>query len=171
MRGVLAIDTLIEENRSFEEELMDRERKVEWQIKEGKSREAKYNKRYKKLEEDGETPKYLRKKFLERTKFGTGGRALAKKGRCGNMEEDNKYCIEEKERVCLFCGKGKDRIEHFVKECRVAKEWFRNLGQSDEERIKKLWSDELDKEKDEILRKFWRKRERKLKEKKGEMVG
>lgn len=158
---MLTIDTLTEENGSFEEELMDRERKVEWQMEEGRIREAKYNKRYKKLKEDGETPKYLRKKFLERTKFGTGVRALAKL-RC--MEEDNKYWIEEKERGCLFCGKGRDRIENFVRDCRVAKEWFRNLGQNEEERIKKLWSDELDKEKDEILRKFWRKR----KEREGE---
>lgn len=85
---VLTIDTLTEENGSFEEELMDRERKIEWQMEEGRIREAKYNKRYKKLKEDGETPKYLRKKFLERIKFGTGVRALAKL-RCGNMEDDN----------------------------------------------------------------------------------
>lgn len=40
---------------------------------------------------------------------------------------ENKYWIEEKERGCLFCGKGRDRIEHFVRDCRVAKEWFRNF--------------------------------------------
>lgn len=71
------------------------------------------------MKEDGEIPKYLKKKFLERTKFGIG--ALTKL-RCGNMEEDNKYWIEEKERGCLFCGKGRDRIKHFVRDCRVAKE-------------------------------------------------
>lgn len=40
---MLTIDTLTEESGSFEEELMDRERKVEWQMEEGRIREAKYN--------------------------------------------------------------------------------------------------------------------------------
>lgn len=53
------------------------------------------------------------------------------------MEEDNKYWLEEEERKCLFCGNGRDRIKHFVKECRITKEWFRKLGNSDDGRIKK----------------------------------
>lgn len=70
----------------------------------------------------------------------------------------------------MFCGSGRDRIEHFVKKCRVTKEWFRNLGNSEDKRIRKLWSDELDEEKDEVLRKFWRERKKKLNEKKKKRV-
>ena len=88
--GVEAIDRLVEENRGFEMELMDRDRKVDWQIDEERIRNAKYNKKYKEMRGDGERPKYLRKKFLENTKWGERIRALAKI-RCGNMEEDNKY--------------------------------------------------------------------------------
>lgn len=66
---------------------MDRDKKVEWQIKEEEIREAKYNRKYKELVKDAESPKYLRKKFLEKTKFGIGVRTLVKV-RCGNMEED-----------------------------------------------------------------------------------
>lgn len=88
------------------------------------------------MDKDGEPPKYLRKKFLEKIKFVTGVRVLVKI-RCGNMEED-KYWLEKKERACLFCGNDRDRINHFVKECRVAKEWFRELGDIEDQRIKRL---------------------------------
>lgn len=59
----------------------------------------------------------------------------------------------------------------FVKECRITKEWFRKLGNSDDGRIKKLWSNELEKEKDEVLRKLWREKKKKLNERRGEMIG
>lgn len=85
---MLAVERIIEEDRDFEKELMDSDKKVEWQKEEEEIREAKYNRKYKELRKNGESLKYLRREFLERTKFGTGVRAMAKV-RCGHMEEDN----------------------------------------------------------------------------------
>lgn len=163
---VSVIDRLANEDRGFEKELIDRDRKVDWQIEERKIREAKYNRKYKELKGEGESPRYLRKKFIDKTRIGVGIRALARL-RCGNMEEDNKYWLEENEKACLFCGNGRDRMDHLLEECRITKEWFRKLGRSEEERARKLWSDELDEE--EVLRKFWKERKNKWKEKRGEM--
>jgi len=41
---------------------------------------------------------------LEKTNQGEGVRALGRL-RCGNMEEWNKYWLEEGERRCIFCDK------------------------------------------------------------------
>lgn len=45
--------------------------------------------------------------------------------RCGNMEEINKYWLEEKDGMCKLCGKGKDCLDHFIDH--LAKRWFNNL--------------------------------------------
>lgn len=47
--------------------------------------------------------------------------------RCGNLEE-NKYWLKEEERICTFCGKGRDNIKHFIGECEITMEWFEKLG-------------------------------------------
>jgi len=40
------------------------------------------------------------------------------------MEEGNKYWLETNRRTCVFCGKGQDKMEHFVSECREVRERF-----------------------------------------------
>lgn len=75
------------------------------------------------------------------------------------MEEDNKYWLDKEKRICTFCKYGEDNWEHFVKECIIAKEWLKELGENEEKRLNRIWNDELDKEKGYVLRKFWWKKE------------
>jgi len=71
--------------------------------KEGNIRMAKarYNSRYRELLVEGRVPKYLGREKLERTEMGEGVRALVRL-RCGNLEEWNKYWLEENKRLCSF---------------------------------------------------------------------
>jgi len=58
---------------------------------------------------------------LEKTNQGEGVRALARL-RCENMEEWNKYWLEERERRCSFCNKDRDCFKHYIEECREIKD-------------------------------------------------
>lgn len=60
-----------------------------------------------------EKPKYLLKESLELVEKGMGVRALLKL-RCGNLEETNKYWLNDVDKVCVFCRGGKDNIKHYV---------------------------------------------------------
>lgn len=91
-------------------------------------------------------PRYLLRKNLVKIRNGIGIRALIKI-RCGNMEGDNKFWLEEEKRKCMFCEEREDNIVHLIEKCRVAEEWFGKLRKSKGERIKWLWEDVIDKEK------------------------
>jgi len=97
-----------------------RERERERTREEGKSKiaEARYNKRYKEILAEEGIPRYLKRSNLENEIKGDRIRALIKL-RCGNLEEWNKFWIEEDRKKCKFCGKGRDNMEHYVEECRV----------------------------------------------------
>jgi len=58
--------------------------------------------------------------------------------------------------MCVFCKKEKDTLEHYVSECEKTKEWFRELGNGDEEILGRLRGEELDGSKEKILRKLWK---------------
>lgn len=79
--------------------------------------------------------------------------------RCGNMENYNRYWLEEDTWLCVFCEKGLDATRHYVEECEVVREWFILLGRNTEERMARLWSDELDEMKEKILLKLWDEKE------------
>lgn len=66
--------------------------------------------------------------------------------------------------MCVFCGRGRDNIDHFIGECEYTKDWFKELGRNKEERTKKIWKNDLNKEKTEIVMKLWKKKERRKKE-------
>lgn len=70
------------------------------------------------------------------------------------MEEDNKYWIGKGKRICIFCEKGEDKWEHFLKECNTTKDWFWKLGRNMEERMNRIWNEELDSVKERIIRNF-----------------
>jgi len=123
---------------------------------------VKYNSRYRELQTEGGIPKYLERENLEKIEMGDGIRALVML-RCGNLEEWNKYWLEEKERLCGFCSRGKDNLEHFVGTCEVTKEWFNELRESYDEIMRRIWSEKLDEKKGEILVKLWKKKERRRK--------
>jgi len=57
----------------------------------------------------------MEKKMRKKEKEGT--RALIRLG-CRNMEKDNKYWLEEKWKICVFCGKGKNNMNDFMRNVR-----------------------------------------------------
>jgi len=109
-----------EDGENLKIELINRERNVQRQWEDCKVAKARYNRRYKEMRLEGKVPRYLKKENIEDFKKGDEIRALIKL-RCGNLEQANKYWLEEKLR-CIFCEKGMDCIEHFVKDCRKTRE-------------------------------------------------
>ncbi|KAL6438735.1 hypothetical protein ACFW04_004611 [Cataglyphis niger] len=79
--------------------------------------------------------------------------------RCRNMEEMNKYWVEEEVTLYIFCGSSEDCIIHYIKESKTIKNWFKNLGTNYSKIESRVWSDEIDVTKDKILRKIWREKE------------
>lgn len=75
------------------------------QIEDGKIREAKYNREYGEMVALGKLPKYLEKANLDKSDNWKAILALAKM-RCGNMEEQNKYWLKDKDWMCIFCEQG-----------------------------------------------------------------
>lgn len=59
-------------------------------------------------------------------------------------------CIEK-----IECEKGWNNLEYFVKECEITKEWFKEIGENEEERMKRIWNDDLDGKKIYVLKKLW----------------
>ncbi|KYQ58106.1 hypothetical protein ALC60_02913 [Trachymyrmex zeteki] len=137
------------------EELVNKERDLR-QWEEGKIRNARYNVRYKTWETINGTPLYLRQKNLKDWKRDEV-RALMKL-RCGNLEEDNKYWIEER-RKCIFYGEGRDNITHYAMECKGIKINFKDLGREDNEILERLWDENLDETKGAMISKLWKERE------------
>jgi len=41
--------------------------------------------------------------------------------RCDNLENTNKFWLNEEYWRCVFCEKGKDSIDHYVRECNKMK--------------------------------------------------
>lgn len=37
-------------------------------------------------------------------------------------QEDNKYCLQAKERMYVFCKEEKDNLRHFIQNCKIVKE-------------------------------------------------
>ena len=152
-----------ERERNLAKELEIRDRDIQKQEEDRRFSHAKYNTSYREKDLDmiGIKPKYLCRKNLENKnkRCTIGVRALVRL-RCGNMEEYNKYWLEEKRRVCVFCKKGRDQLSHFIEECEVASGWFKDLGKNKNERTERIRNDELDRVKKEILSKFWREKKR-----------
>ncbi|KYM96256.1 hypothetical protein ALC62_13072 [Cyphomyrmex costatus] len=142
---------------NIEKELIERERDVQRQWEDAKIRDARYNKKYKEIEAEGKGPRYLKKVNLQELQ------ALVKL-RCGNLEEVNKFWKREKEdrkMLCVFCGEGKDDLEHYVKFCeKVRGGWFQELGENSDEIIKILRDENLDEKKGKILRRLWKEKEK-----------
>lgn len=45
----------------------------------------------------------------------------------------------------LLLTSSPDNWERFVKECNIAKEWFKELGENEEKKLNRIWNDKLDK--------------------------
>lgn len=85
--------------------------------------------------------------------------------RCGNLEDVNKYWLKDKEKRCRCCKMGRDILEHYVGDCKVASIQFENLGKN----MKAICDDKYSTENGKVLNKLWKKREESMKGKKKEM--
>jgi len=156
----------IEDNRkagnNMEKEIRERGRDIQKQEEERKIREAKYNKEYGKIKTERwntRIPKKKKKKRQGNSYKGNKIRALVRT-RCGNLEEGNKYWLEKEKRKCAFCGKGRDKIEHFVEECETTRDWFIDLRANWKERIKRLRDENMNEKKRKILINLWKEKEK-----------
>ncbi|KYN50324.1 hypothetical protein ALC62_12461, partial [Cyphomyrmex costatus] len=123
-------------------------------------RKARYNERYKTWSSVLGLPVYLKLENLKDWKRRDEVRALMKL-RCGNLEEDNKYWLEEGKRKCIFCESGKDNISHYIRECKGLKVNFKDMG-GRELILENLWNKRLNETKGRILYKLWKEREKVL---------
>lgn len=75
-----------------------------------KIQKARYNKRYKYIRTVGRV-EYLKKE-------GNGGnQRLIARARCGNIEEGNRYWLDEERRKCTLCSLGIGIIKYLLKDC------------------------------------------------------
>lgn len=111
---ILAKEINEKRGNKIQQDLINREKGLQKQFEDKKIRNSIYNKRYKMTEEEEVEPKYLKRGSKDKRYLSTGIKALVRT-RCGNMEEDSKYWLEEDKRSCTFCNLGKDNWDHFVK--------------------------------------------------------
>jgi len=119
--------------------IINRERGIQRNAEKVRIRQAKYNRKYKEISDFKGCPSYLRKENLEETGRGEEVKALISL-RCGNWEMMNKYWLDENQWLCVFCGEGRDCVEHYVKECSKTKEWFREMYREEEDTIEQIWA-------------------------------
>jgi len=141
---------------SVERMIIERERDIQKQWEERKIKQAGYNKKYGKIGIKEGKPRYVERKNPENIKIGDWVRALIRT-RCGNIEENNKYWIDEEYKQCVFCKKEKDNWEHYVKECIEVSECLieiRRFNRDKEKcgrKIARIWEDTLDDRKGKIF--------------------
>jgi len=73
-------------------------------------------------------------------------------------------------RICVFCGEGQGKMEHFVSEYNEVRERFRELSVCKEERLARIGSDDLDREKGKVLKNFWKEKEKRMRIRKKEDI-
>lgn len=77
-------------------------------------KESRYNERYE-LSVTEELPEYLGRESVKEKR-------MMARFRCGNEERENKFWMDEEERMCRMCGEGRETIEHMLRECTEMKE-------------------------------------------------
>lgn len=162
--GLKLVEEWRKEGRNMELDIIERERDLKRQEEGNKIEKARYNKIYKVLDKGGSVPEYLSKENVTKGIYGNARKILVNL-RCGNLELDNKYWLEEEKRLCVFCNKGRDNLKHYVDNYVVIKDWFVGLGDSTKEKLRKLRDDKLKEGKAKILTKLWRERNSKLSQK------
>ena len=71
---------------------------------------SRYNERYKYIRTS------VRAEYLEKEGRG-GSQKLIARARCGNLEEWNKYWLDEESRRCVLCKQGRGTLKHLVEDC------------------------------------------------------
>lgn len=92
---------------NLEIELIDKERDTQRQWEDEKIAKARYNRIYRRIGLKGKLPMYLESRNIEDTSRGDEIRAKMKL-KCGNLEQVNKYWLEEIHWSCIFCEKDRN---------------------------------------------------------------
>ncbi|KAL6418687.1 hypothetical protein ACFW04_011872 [Cataglyphis niger] len=124
--GIIIYDK-IEDKTNFEKKLKEKDKNLRKQWEVGRIDEAKYNKRYKEIILIEKKPKYLEKRNIGDCGKGEKIRILVRL-RLDNMKEGNKYWLEDQKHICVSCKKNWDNLYHYIGECEVTKNWFKNIG-------------------------------------------
>lgn len=90
---IKAIEDLRDKDINMTQELKEKEKDIQRQLDDIGIRNAKYNKKYKKIGVVIGKPRYLRNEDLDKVSDADEVRALIKL-RCGNMKESNKYWMK-----------------------------------------------------------------------------
>jgi hypothetical protein len=113
-------------------ELSERDRDTDKQERRERIREARYNREYERCVTE-DVPVYLGRES-------TKERKMMARFRCGNEERENKYWMEEEERMCRMCREERETIEHMWRGCG---EGGKGTGRNTERRrigwMKEVW--------------------------------
>ncbi|XP_068900490.1 golgin subfamily A member 6-like protein 25 [Tenebrio molitor] len=103
------VERMREEGRWMCAELSERDRDTDKQERRERIREARYNREYERCVTE-DVPVYLGRES-------TKERKMMARFRCGNEERENKYWMEEEERMCRMCREERETIEHMWRGC------------------------------------------------------
>jgi hypothetical protein len=98
------VERMRAEGRWMCAELSERDRDTDKQERRERIREARYNREYERCVTE-DVPVYLGRES-------TKERKMMARFRCGNEERENKYWVEEEERMCRMCREERETIEH-----------------------------------------------------------
>jgi hypothetical protein len=145
------VERMRAEGRWMCAELSERDRDTDKQERRERIREARYNREYERCVTE-EVPVYLGRES-------TKERKMMARFRCGNEERENKYWMEEEERMCRMCREERETIEHMWRGCGEMRE-----------REEKERGEILNEDGREIgwMKEVWKRRERIEKERGGE---
>ncbi|XP_068914676.1 uncharacterized protein F23F12.8-like [Tenebrio molitor] len=145
------VESVRAEGRWMCAELSERDRDTDKQERRERIRESRYNREYERCVTE-DVPVYLGRES-------TKERKMMAKFRCGNEERENKYWMEEEERMCRMCREERETIEHMWRGCGEMRE-----------REEKERGEILNENGREIgwMKEVWKRRERIEKERGGE---
>ncbi|KAH0816611.1 hypothetical protein GEV33_006180 [Tenebrio molitor] len=103
------VERMRAEGRWMCAELSERDRDTDKQERRERIREARYNREYERCVTE-DVPVYLGRES-------TKERKMMARFRCGNEERENKYWMEEEERMCRMCREERETIEHMWRGC------------------------------------------------------
>jgi hypothetical protein len=90
-------------------ELSERDRDTDKQERRERIRESRYNREYERCVTE-DVPVYLRRESAKERK-------MVARFRCGNEERENRYWMEEEERMCRMCREERETVEHMWRGC------------------------------------------------------
>jgi hypothetical protein len=105
-------------------ELSERDRDTDKQERRERIRESRYNREYERCVTE-DVPVYLGRESAKERK-------MMARFRCGNKERENKYWMEEEERMCRMCREERDDRAHVERMRRNEREGGKGTGRNTE---------------------------------------